>query len=143
MARQLLDAGADPRRLDFAARNALDLAVLHGHLALVPPLLAAGCWFTSGADGDEAPPAQPAPGDPGAAQLELLRCLASGDPAAHAAFDELLRDGSEVLVESFRLSFAECAARGAPRRLLDCSGEKGWGRWLACLLLPWLPPLAC
>lgn len=109
---QLLESGADPLRLDFAARNALDLAVLHGHLGLVPPLLAAGCWFTSGADGDEAPAPQPAPGDPGAVQLELLRCLASQDPLAHPAFTELVQDGSEVVVESFRLTFAECAARG-------------------------------
>ena len=50
-AHALLRAGADPRLLDFSARNALDLAVLHGHTRLVPPLLEAGCWFTNGSGG--------------------------------------------------------------------------------------------
>ncbi len=44
----LLRAGADPCLHDFSARNALDLAVLHGHTRLVEPLLETGCWFTNG-----------------------------------------------------------------------------------------------
>ncbi len=48
VAMQLLESGADPQRLDFSGRNALDLAVLHGHLELVEPLLDGGCWFTGG-----------------------------------------------------------------------------------------------
>ena len=51
---QLLQSAADPRRLDFSARNALDLAVLHGHTELCPLLLDAGCWFTNGSGGQGA-----------------------------------------------------------------------------------------
>lgn len=49
----LLEAGADPRRLDFSGRNALDLAVLHGSLAIVQPLLDGGCWFTRSGSGEQ------------------------------------------------------------------------------------------
>lgn len=121
----LLESGADPHRLDFSARNALDLAVLHGHLDMVPALLEAGSWFTSGAGDDEAQPAQPGPGEPGAAQLELLRCLAAEEPLEHPAFAGI-KDGTELVADSFRLSFAECAARGKSARLQQ---DVGFGRW--------------
>lgn len=49
----LLEAGADPRRLDFSGRNALDLAVLHGSLAIMQPLLDGGCWFTCSGSGEQ------------------------------------------------------------------------------------------
>lgn len=48
VALHLLDAGADPNRLDFSGRNVLDLAVLHGSLEVVEELLNMGCWFTGG-----------------------------------------------------------------------------------------------
>lgn len=110
----LLEAGADPCHLDFAARNALDLAVLHGHLHLVPPLLEAGCWF-SGGEGSEDGPPQPGPGEPGHAQVGLLWCLSAEAPWELQAFAGL-QDGTEVVADSFRLTFAECAARGAARQ---------------------------
>jgi hypothetical protein len=118
----LLCAGADPRLLDFSARNALDLAVLNGHTALVPPLLAAGCWLTGGAGAEEYG-GQPGPGQhPPARQLDLLRCLAAEEPSSHPAWVGL-GDGGELVAESFCLSFAECAARGEGRvpRLLTAS----------------------
>lgn len=73
----------------------------------------------AGADYDDCP-AQPAAGDDAAPQLGLLRCLASPAPLQHPAFAEL-RDGTELVAESFRLSFAECAARG------ECLGPGGAG----------------
>lgn len=62
--------------------------------------------------GNEEQPAQPGPGEPGYAQLQQLHCLASPVPQEHPAW-EAVGDGSQLLVDSFRLSFAECAARGA------------------------------
>ena len=58
-------------------------------------------------------PLQPTGEEPGAAQLALLHCLASQAPLQHAAFAGLT-DGSELVADPFRLSFAECAARGEP-----------------------------
>lgn len=53
VALHLLDAGADPNRLDFSGRNVLDLAVLHGSLEVVEELLNMGCWFTGGSGEQE------------------------------------------------------------------------------------------
>ena len=71
------------------------------HLVLLSPLPA---------DYDESPP-QPGPDDPGARQLQLLECLAAEAPLEHPAFAGL-GDGTELVADSFRLTFAEAAARG-------------------------------
>lgn len=64
----------------------------------------------AGADFEDCPE-QPTAGDPEAPRLELLRCLASPAPLQHPAFSQL-KDGTELVAESFCLCFAECAARG-------------------------------
>ena len=124
----LLSSAANPRLLDFAARNALDLAALHGHFHLCPLLLEAGCWFT-GSPGTAAVVAVGEQVAPGAADshkkqqqeeekeeeqlvrsMALIACLAASAPVEHHAFAEV--EGTELVTDSFSLSFAECAARG-------------------------------
>lgn len=141
VAEALLEAGADPRLLDFSARNALDLAVLHGHTQLVPSLLEAGSWFTNGSDYEECPP-QPGPGDPAARQLALLQCLVADSPMQHAAWPEL-GDGSELVAESFRLPFVECAARGACRLGRGSEGAQSAGRTAGTRLCTHLRRVYC
>ena len=99
----------------------------HAHVAHTAarrqPRPALPCLPHCPADYEECPP-QPSPGDPAACQLELLRCLAEEAPMEHPAWAGL-GDGSELVAESFRLSFAECAARGKHGVVCVCVCELG------------------
>lgn len=64
------------------------------------------------AAGTEERPTAPNPDEPGWEQMCQLFCLTAPEPQRHPVWDEI-GDGSQVVVDSFRLTFAECAARGA------------------------------
>lgn len=89
--------------------------------ASLAPTIAASftCHSALLADYEESPP-QPGPDDPGARQLQLLECLAAEAPLEHPAF-ATLGDGTELVADSFRLTFAEAAARGASWNVLGCA----------------------